>query len=143
MHPKRLPDVQRPLSLSLALLLLVSSVSLSVSRHFCMGELKSVALFAEAEACHQEATPSCPLHAKATKKGCCDDDHELVEADDDRQVVDVPVLPTPVWGVPTLPAPRFPEFALHLRARPNKTFENYRPPPLLIDVPRRFQVFRI
>ena len=54
-----------------------------------------------------------------------------------------PALPVPAWVVLTLPAPLFPEFPLHLRARPNKTFENYRPPPLLIDVPRRFQVFRL
>ncbi|MCP9236331.1 hypothetical protein [Lewinella sp. JB7] len=131
------------LPLFLALLMLVGSVGVTVNRHFCMGELQSVALFSAADACHEEATPSCPLHAQPTKNNCCNDEHELVTWDNDRQLVDAPALPALNWAVPLPPPSALPAFALHLRTRPNTTFQHYRPPPILIDAPRQFQVFRI
>ncbi|CAH0999209.1 hypothetical protein LEM8419_00506 [Neolewinella maritima] len=135
--------MHRVVSLFLALLLFVGSVGVTVNRHFCMGELRSVALFAAAEVCHEDAAaPACPLHA-AAKKDCCNNEHELVKSDIDQQVVDAGDLPTPPAFAPSLPPAPTPSYTLHLRARANKTFENYRPPPRLIDVPRRFQVFRI
>ena len=138
-------QMQRIFSLSLALLLLVGSVSVTVNRHFCMGELQSVTLFAVAEACHQEAAPSCPLHAKTTKKDCCSNDHELVKSDDDRQLVDVPGLPAIAWAlVPRSLSPSVPfPVAPHLRSRQNKRFQDYRPPPIIVDAPRQYQVFRL
>jgi len=138
-----IPFVRRLLSLSLALVLLLGSVSLTINRHFCMGELQSVALFAAAEACHQEATPNCPLHADESQKDCCDNDHELITSDDDRQVVDAPALP--VWAAipPSLTPPAVPPVPSHLRSRQNKRFQDYRPPPIIVDAPRQYQVFRL
>lgn len=135
--------MKRAIPISLAFILLIGTVSVTVNRHFCMGELQSIALFSAAEACHEEAVASCPLHASPKWKGCCNDDQELVKADNDRQLVDVPSLPTGILVLAAQPAPPAPEFVLHLRSRLNKRFENYRPPPRLLDAPRQYQVFRI
>ena len=137
--------MRRLLSLSLACLLLLGSVSLTINRHFCMGELQSVALFAAAEVCHEETTPSCPLHPKAeqSKKDCCENDQELVKSDDDRQLIDAPNWPVVTWAsVPQSLSPSVipPQ---HPRPRKNTSFELYRPPPLFVDAPRQFQVFRL
>ncbi|MGB3799836.1 MAG: hypothetical protein WA952_08455 [Lewinella sp.] len=136
----------RILPLFLALTMLVGSVGVTVNRHFCMGELKSLTLFGEGKACEMEAVmskPACPMHAKPAKKGCCDDEAEFVSWDDDRQVSEVTPLPPLAWIVPTKPASLFPEEALHLRAAAIPLYQNYRPPPLVIDVPSRWQIFRL
>ena len=116
-----------------------------------MGELKSVAIFGEAEKCHKEQKKAhCPFHpapveeeVEGKKKGCCDDEHELVQIDDQELTV-VDALPTAVVAL----LPDFPPLlanyqAPHPRPRKNTNFELYRPPPLLLDVAREFQVFRI
>lgn len=137
--------VRRLLSLSLACLLLLGSVSLTVNRHFCMGELQSVALFAAAEVCHEEVTPSCPLHPKAeqSKKDCCENDQELVKSDDDRQLVDAPSWPAVTWTLTPSPLSPLTPSPQHPRPRKNTSFQHYRPPPLLVDAPRQYQVFRL
>jgi hypothetical protein len=131
-------------SILLSLLLLAGSVSVAVNRHFCGGELQSVAWFAEAEVCHAEVTEKapCPFHsADSDTNNCCDDEHELVELDDDRQTVDAPGLPQ--FTLALLPPPPVFRSALHLRPRPNTNFQYYRPPPLVTDVAREWQVFRL
>ena len=147
----------RILPLFLALTMLVGSVGVTVNRHFCMGELKSLTLFGRVQPCAMDAVrakPPCPLHAAAThtpadhqeasaKKGCCDDEVEFVSWDDDRQLSEITPLPPLAWIVPTPPATLFPARALHLRSAALRPFQNYRPPPLVIDVPSRWQVFRL
>ncbi len=128
--------------------MLVGSIGVTVNRHFCMGELKSLTLFGNTATCAMAAVPAkppCPLHATeaVAKKGCCDDEQEFVQWDDDRQVFEVqalPVLPAVVGPVPLLPAVRPP---LHPRAAALRRYENYRPPPRVIDVPSHWQVFRL
>ncbi len=126
--------------------MLFGSVGVTVNRHFCMGELKSLTLFGESQVCAMAEleAPPCPMHdTLARKKGCCDDKHEFVKWDDNRQASQLAPLPLLHWAQPLQPVPAFPEYALHLRARRNSRFENYRPPPLLIDVLVRWQVFRL
>ena len=141
--------MHRVLSLSLVFVLLLGSVGLPVSRHFCGGELKALALFGEAEGCSHAkkavtAAPACPLHTRVdTKKDCCSDEQELLTADDDRQLVDAPTLPQqPVLS--PFPLSSFsPWQSFHLRPRRKKQLPVYRPPPLVRDVTREFQVYRI
>lgn len=129
--------------------MLVGSVGVTVNRHYCMGELKSVAIFGEAEKCHKEQKKAhCPLHpapkeeVEGKKKGCCDDEHELVQVDDQEKTV-VDALPTIVAVLPDFPPLLLSYLAPHPRPRMNTNFEQYRPPPLLTDAVREFQVFRI
>ena len=141
----------RVLSLFLAFTVLVGSVGVTVNRHFCMGELKSLTLFGEPASCemHPPTTkPPCPLHGEGQqaaneKKGCCDDEAQFLSWDDDRQVSEIAPLPPLAGLIPVLPPTNFSERALHLRAAALPLFRNYRPPPLVIDVPSRWQVFRL
>lgn len=133
----------------LATLVLIGSVGLPVNRHFCMGELKSVAIFGEAEKCHKDqAKKQCPFHpaskeeVEGKKKGCCDDEHELVQIDDQEPTA-TDVLPSIAEVLPELPPLLLTYLAPHPRPRKNTNFESYRPPPLALDVVRDFQVFRI
>ncbi|MTB50409.1 hypothetical protein [Lewinella sp. W8] len=138
------------LHILLASLVLFGSAGVTVSRHLCMGELKSVAIFGEAEKCHKEQKKAhCPFHPApveeendSKKKGCCDDEHELVQIDDQEQTV-VEALPAIVAVLPDFPPQLFNYLPPHPRPRKNTNFENYRPPPLILDSVREFQVFRI
>ena len=140
--------MQRIFPLFLVFVILVGSVGVTVNRHFCMGEIKSLVLFGNAEACAMDMAgnnaPACPKHASdVKKKGCCDDEHEFVKWDDDRQVSELQALPPlPALIVPAvlLPPVRPP---LHPRSAALRRYENYRPPPRLIDVPSHWQVFRL
>ncbi|MFT5017430.1 MAG: hypothetical protein ACI9G6_002206 [Limisphaerales bacterium] len=114
-----------------------------------MGELKSVAIFGEAEKCHKDqAEKQCPFHpapkeeVEGKKKGCCDDEYELVQIDDQEQTV-VDTLPTIVAVLPGFPPLLLNYLAPHPRPRKNTNLEHYRPPPLIPDAIREFQVFRI
>ncbi|HEY3406369.1 MAG TPA: hypothetical protein VGK59_23435 [Ohtaekwangia sp.] len=63
----------------LAVLSLVASTRFTVGMHFCMGEIKSVALFTKAPACFNEKEVP-PCHRKA--KPCCEDQTVVHEEED-------------------------------------------------------------
>lgn len=88
---------QRIIALTLALLMLMTSVSFAVDMHYCKGELKSVSLFGKAKTCHEKAVeqdkPTCPHHQKMQqqsnddemdKNNCCENKTTIIQADDDR-----------------------------------------------------------
>ncbi len=67
---------------SLAVLILFTSISISVDLHYCRGQLKSFNLMGKAKSCHEVANPeSCPHHVAIKtprpsphcleKEGCC------------------------------------------------------------------------
>lgn len=113
-----------------------------------MGELKAVALFVEAEKCHQDQTAKqCPFHPAPPEdlennKACCDDKSELVQIDD-QQLELADAMPTVFSVSLDFPPLLFNYLPPHPRPRKNTNFENYRPPPLPMDARREFQVFRI
>ncbi|MTB50021.1 hypothetical protein [Lewinella sp. W8] len=134
----------------LASLVFFGSVGIPVNRHFCRGELKSFAVFSQAEKCHQnQQRKHCPLHPPAAdekpsdeKKGCCDDEHEFwqTEAQETISAADFPAITPPLADL--LPNISLPYRALPLHGKtPN--FEVYRPPPLARDHRVDFQVFRL
>ncbi|MBC6995018.1 hypothetical protein QWY85_00995 [Neolewinella lacunae] len=136
----------------LALLVLAGSVGLPVNRHFCRGELQSVAIFGKATPCHQQQQRRsvCPFHPtpvegqeeEAKANNCCQDTHELIQTDDQEPTakVELPASPTMVAAFPPLLL-RAPTW--HLRARTFALYLHYRPPPLWKDVVCDYQVFRI
>lgn len=91
----------RFIALSLATLMLVTSMSFSVDMHFCKDELKSFSLVGQAEVCHpikakeKTETNACPFHQKIQKekassqiqekgcqKTCCDNQKILIDFDE-------------------------------------------------------------
>lgn len=74
--------------ISLAILIYISGIGVSVHQHFCKDELKNIAFWQAAESCHAgdnicPATgKACLLHASGEdKKDCCDDRVSLEQAD--------------------------------------------------------------
>ena len=135
------------LSLLLAFNVLVGSVGVPVSRHFCGGELKSFAIFGTANSCHAEKENSCPSHPKEgcelERKNCCGDEFDYIQLDEDREVDASKELPSSPVVILGLPARLFSEVVLVARLRKLGKLEAYRPPPLVIETTSRWEVYLI
>ena len=68
------------LSITLALLVLLSSTSFMVGIHYCGGKIQDVALFTPADPCEAERSLP-PCHRKMMAH-CCEDEQVIHEADD-------------------------------------------------------------
>ena len=95
---------QRIIPLTLAFLMLMTSVSFAVDMHYCNGKLKSVSLFGKAQTCHEKTiankTSTCSHHQKTQKQSnddeidkndCCENKTTIIQADDDRTKSDLTV----------------------------------------------------
>lgn len=72
--------LHKTFSIALSLLVLFSTVSFTVEKHFCGDVLVDVSVFAEAQKCAMEAMEI--EMAKITKKHCCKDTIDLVKGQD-------------------------------------------------------------
>ncbi|MFG6686546.1 hypothetical protein ACGK9U_08195 [Mariniflexile sp. HNIBRBA6329] len=68
----------------LALLVLFSTVSFTIEKHFCGDVLIDVAVFTEAEKCAMEAFEK--EQEAITKKICCKDEVDVVQGQDDLRL---------------------------------------------------------
>lgn len=66
--------MKRVFTISIALLLLVATTGVTLNKHYCMGRLKSVAIFASANPCSENGVP--------TPMPCCEDTSEQLKVDD-------------------------------------------------------------
>lgn len=64
-------------SVTLSFLILFSTLSLTIEKHFCGDTLIDVAIFSEADKCEMEAYEI--ELAKITKKNCCKDEVDIVD----------------------------------------------------------------
>lgn len=88
----------RFISISLALLIFITSVSFTVDMHYCGGQLKSFNLFGKAKSCHSAEAPTmknCPMHQKmmeqnqntsVEQKDCCENRTLHFELDQDQKI---------------------------------------------------------
>ena len=76
--------IHKVFSISLALLVLFSTVSFTIEKHFCGNTLVDVSLFTEADKCKMEAL-EIELE-KITKKPCCKDTVDLIEGQDELNI---------------------------------------------------------
>ena len=67
-------------SISLALIVLFSTVSFTIEKHYCGDVLVDVSVFYEAEKCGMEAMEL------AQKKSCCKDEIDIVEGQDELKI---------------------------------------------------------
>lgn len=65
----------------MAVLVLFSTVSFTVEKHFCGDVLIDSAVFTEVQKCTMEASEMAP--SKITKKSCCKDELEIVKGQDE------------------------------------------------------------
>ena len=71
-------------SVVLVLLLLVSTTSWSVGKHYCMGHLMDIALFSKPDSCGM-ATASDAMHMES-EKSCCNDEIVVFDGLDNLQL---------------------------------------------------------
>jgi hypothetical protein len=71
---------------------LFSSTGITVSRHYCMNELKGVSYFGESRGCHASDHKGCVLGGHCGKSGarekgnCCNDKAEYYKLEQEKQV---------------------------------------------------------
>lgn len=130
----------------LALILFISATGLVLNKHYCQDQLKSIALFVEAKACHeQKAKKPCPMHAamdqdQEDSKKCCDDETEYVKVEQEQinQTFEVDAsIPLPFLAA-------FVDAFLvdhPITDKASIDFFNYRPPILVYDQPVVLQTF--
>ena len=68
-------------AVSMAILVLLSTLSVTIEKHFCGDYLVNVSLFSEVEKCSMEAQEM--ESAKITKKPCCKDTIDVVKGQDE------------------------------------------------------------
>lgn len=76
--------LHKTLSMGMALLVLLSTVSFTVEKHFCGDHLIDVAVFSKAEKCGME-TMAVQM-SEMTKKSCCKDVVDLIEGQDELKI---------------------------------------------------------
>jgi len=74
-------------SIVMALLLLLSTISWKVEKHYCMGRLMDVALFTDVETCGMDmADVMDAADFGKTKPSCCDNEVIFVDGQDDLKI---------------------------------------------------------
>ena len=71
------------LSVSMAIVVLLSTVSFSVDMHYCGDTLVDVALNTKATTCGMESMQNLPSKSSITKNGCCTDHKVVVDGQDE------------------------------------------------------------
>lgn len=127
-------------SISLALIVLCSTVSFTIEKHFCGNKLVDVSLFSQADKCNMGA-----LEMEAdeiNKKSCCKDKIDVVEGQDELIVKSFDDLDADLQQfITTFAFAYFNRFeGLPQLVVPHK---NYSPPILVFDKQITDQVFLI
>ncbi len=132
--------LHKMISISMALLVMLSTLSITVEKHFCGDFLIDVSVFSEADKCGAEVMPS--ETKEIQKKSCCKDTIDLVEGqdelllnsvlEDDTQNQDLIVAFIYVFSgiYDYLPKQQIPNY-------------NYEPPDLVFDIQVLGEVFII
>ncbi len=141
----------RFLAVTMAFIMLSTSVSFAVDLHFCQGKLKSVSLLGEAKTCHEKQDKvmvACPKHGTmmvdaatcgSDKNGCCQNKSLQIESNQDE------VLPVSN----KIAQVQLQNFALAYAATfysyPSTSvtpdYQEYKPPLILRDIPVLIQCF--
>jgi hypothetical protein len=141
--------VTRAFHILLAFSLLFSTTGITISKHFCRNVLVDTALFVRAKACgmtaHQDEHASgsqCDKHPEKTTNGCCKDQSEYHQLDQDQQItlqyfkqLLQPIVLALPWPAVMCPPVRTSSDLL--------AYLHYRPPLIFEPVQARLQVFRI
>ena len=133
-------------ALFLSLLVLLGSSSFTVSMHFCMEQMESIAFFKDAQECDMmTAVPTCHMKDDRTEEkhedtdGCCEDRVNLVEGQDEFK------------GAGSVSAPSLQFIAVFYAAAfhfltplvENYHYKTYFPPLIERDIPILVQSFLI
>ena len=81
----KLSELHKHVSVAMALLVLVSTLSLTIEKHYCADSLVDVAIFTEAKSCC--AASKAPV-SKSKEDGCCKNEVDLIKGQDELSVKD-------------------------------------------------------
>ena len=74
------------MSLSMAFVVLFSTMSFTVNMHYCGGTLVETAIFQKAKGCGMEMEKQSTKGCSITKKSCCADEQLAIEGQDELQL---------------------------------------------------------
>ncbi len=135
----------RVISFALAMLMLCSSFSYSVSFHYCKGELMGLSILGPAKSCH-EGKASCPRHKEMvdeddTNNCCTNSDVVIDDLDQDYMMSQSAELTQD--NIDFLIAYLHSFVSDRTTSSAISTYKHYRPPLPAKDIPVLYQVFRI
>lgn len=123
----------------MALLVLISTLSVSIEKHYCGDHLVDVALFSGAEKCGMESSES---ETTDMAQNCCKDVVDLVEGQDELSLEKVELLSSSQKVFILSFAYAFSE--LHLpESLDDPPFKHYTPPEIVQDIQVLNDVFVI
>jgi|GEM_PF-1114819 len=85
----------RIVAVSMALLIGITSIGMTINMHFCGGVLRSISVIQSNDSCCSKATKTCGNFEKIAdteNKKCCDNQSIEVQSDDDLAVDQIHVL---------------------------------------------------
>lgn len=132
------------LSISLALIVLLSSFSFTINKHICGGEVANVTLFISADNCGMDMQVcKNEVSKKQTvieKEPCCSDISELIKGNDNNQQAKQYQLEIPQMEFLTAFVYTF---ITKFKETTNSQYVMYKPPLVYKNIQTLFQVFRI
>ncbi len=129
--------LHRIFSCSLALLILVSTTSWTVGKHYCMGHLVDVSLFVEAKDCGMDMGDNSALTFE--KNSCCDDQLIVVEG---QEIVELSPEEIELDGQLHLPICTLHYVDLLQISEDSEAVGEHYPPPILVkDIQLLDEVF--
>ena len=124
------------MAVALAFLLVVSTTGITISKHFCMGELQEVSFYGEVDTCFEKMGMS-----KENTMDCCEKTVEEYKADE-LPKISVNINLKNSQELLAVVAYLIIDNGLILRAT-DKANLNYKPPLIEQDIPILTQTFRI
>jgi hypothetical protein len=80
------PMLHKILSFAMAFVVLFSTMSFTISKHYCGNTLVDTSLFREAKSCGMEMQSSSSNDCSVLKKNCCSNEQIVVEGQDDLKL---------------------------------------------------------
>lgn len=128
-------------SLSLALIVMMSTLSFTISKHYCSNILVDTAIVKPAKTCGMHDNEHDKKNNHAEKESCCNDELKLVDGQDELKIstldfnLDI-LAEISVFSLIYI----YPEFYIN---KPDTTFNIYQPPEYKCDLLLLHQVLLI
>ena len=132
--------VHKLLSSTLAFLVVFSTFSFTIDKHFCGEYLVDTAIFSEAKGCGMEVMDT--SITEAINKSCCQDTVEVVKGQDDLKLSDFEGIKNVQKQLVICYLSSY-QLSFEYTARRSRPFDHYKPPNLICDIALLDEVFLI
>jgi hypothetical protein len=126
-------------SILMALLVLLSTLSITIDKHYCADKLVDVALYSKAKGCCPAAVPA---ESMASEEGCCKNETDLLVGQDELSLHRSEL--TPEAQKVFIISLAYVFYGLHsFRVQKDIPFDEYSPPKLSKDLQLLHEVYLI